>query len=141
MSALGVVFAVAGLVVAAVLVAAITALRREIALLHASMHEQANATRWVSEAAGARRRDLDDCIEEIDTLRSTGTQSLVGDRVVANLEGDQSIRGVMTADHPSAVVLEHAEYLSGRQPEAFSGRAVLPRAKVLWLQALGAEEG
>ena len=138
MSLVAALFSFAGLVLAGVLFVAITALRHEIAGLRSTLREQADATRWTAEAAVERRQRLDDCIAEIDELRDTGTQALVGDRVVANLEGDQSIRGVMTADHPSAVVLEHAEYLTGRQPEAFAGRAVLPRAKVLWLQALGA---
>jgi hypothetical protein len=46
---------------------------------------------------------------------------------------------VVVGDYPDAVVLDHAEYLAGQQPEAFAGRAVLPRAHLLWLQALGGE--
>jgi hypothetical protein len=79
---------------------------------------------------------LNELREELAALKDTGT-SYVGSRVVANLHDGASIRGVMVADHPEAIVLEHAEYLSTAQPEGFAGSAVIPRSNVLWLQHLG----
>lgn len=87
----------------------------------------------------ARDAQLKELHEELEALKDTGT-NLVGSQVVANLNdgaGGASIRGVMVADHPEAIVLEHAEYLSTAQPEEFAGRAVIPRSNVLWLQHLG----
>lgn len=99
-----------------------------------------NAVRWAMERASGSEDRLYELREEVEDLHSTATVRLIGERIVANLTDGSSIRGVLTDDHPAVVVLEHAEYLDGRQPEAFAGRAVIPRPHVRWLQALGADD-
>lgn len=128
-----------GLVVLVVLVGVQMAVRDELRRIYGLLRDYQTAERWAQEMEDVRSQEIEGLREELLRLQASGTQELLRKRVVANLADGSSIRGVLTADHPEVIVLEHAEYLNGRQPEHFSGRAVLPRAHVLWFQALGDE--
>lgn len=111
-------------------------------ILHAT-HEAdllaRDAIRERDELISERDAQLEQLLAELEAATSTSTAPLLGERVVVNLTDGSSIRGVLAADYAEAIVLEAAEYLAGQQPEAFAGRAVIPRPHLIWTQALGAD--
>lgn len=131
------------------LVVVIALLVATVALLHAIFAEvcdlgtvtsdRDHATSFMDEQLRVRDEQLGEVRAQLEQATATATSPLLGQRVVANLTDGSSIRGVLASDYLEAVVLEAAEYLAGQQPEAFAGRAVIPRAHLIWTQALGAD--
>jgi hypothetical protein len=56
--------------------------------------------------------------------------------MVAQLTDDSSIGGVLVESYDDAIVLENPFVLEGKTRTTIDGRAVVPRAKIAWLQEL-----
>jgi hypothetical protein len=69
-------------------------------------------------------------------LQESGYRNLIGRRVVAQLEGDRSVRGVLKASYLDGHMLAHPEWLASAQPAGMGGELFLPAEKVLLLQVL-----
>ena len=67
-------------------------------------------------------------------------ERLTRETVVVNLTDGESIKGVLAATHKDCVVLVNAAVLGGNVRVPIDGEAILPRAKIAWLQKLAAEE-
>jgi hypothetical protein len=61
------------------------------------------------------------------------------ERVVCHLTDGQSLRGVLVAAHKDCVVLAHVEALADHVATPVDGEALVPRARLSWLQVLPAE--
>lgn len=105
--------------------------------LMATIEQRENAAELAQGMLSSADSELHELRLKVERYESTGTGELLGKRVVTNLNDGTSIRGQLVADYEDTIVLDHAEYLNGTQPEAFAGSAFIPRATLLWTQALG----
>jgi hypothetical protein len=78
---------------------------------------------------------------ELLELRRSGYRKLIGRRVVAQLAGDRSVRGVLVASYSDGHTLAHPEWLAQPQPAPMGGELFLPAEKVLLLQVFEGDEG
>lgn len=61
--------------------------------------------------------------------------SLVAQTVVIQTRDDQTIRGVLVAEHVDRLYLEQAVYVeSPKQQSSIGGLTIVPRANVAWMQ-------
>lgn len=67
---------------------------------------------------------------------SRGIERLKRTRLVVHTTDEHSIRGTLVETYRDSIVIAEAEYLREAQPENLPGRAVIPRSRVAWIQAL-----